>query len=85
MERSRFFEAQANIGCCNFVEKEIEIKEGSVLYREWARRMTPHMSEACRKEIELLMENHMIEPWACEVVKAKKKGFNLDFVVISVT
>ena len=40
--------------------------------------MTPHKSEACRKEIEMIMEYDMIEPskspWACGVVKAKKKG-----------
>ena len=40
--------------------------------------MTPHKSEACRKEIEMLMEYDMIEPskspWACGVVMAKKKG-----------
>ena len=49
--------------------------------------MTPHKSEACRKEIEMLMGYDMIEPskslWACGVVMAKKKGGNLDFVVIS--
>ena len=40
--------------------------------------MTPHKSEACRKEIEMLMEYDMIEPskspWACGVVMAKKGG-----------
>ena len=45
-----------DIGCCNFVEHEIEIEEGSVPHREGARRMTPNKSEACRKEIEMLME-----------------------------
>ena len=44
---------KAAIGCCNFVEHEIEIEEGSVAHREGARRMTPHKSEACRKEIEM--------------------------------
>ena len=45
--------------------------------------MTPHKSEACRKEIEMLMEYDMIEPskspWACGVVMAKKKGGQLRF------
>ena len=51
--------------------------------REGARRMTPHKSEACRKEIEMLMEYDMIEPsksqWACGVVKGEKKGGQLRF------
>ena len=50
-----FSKHKADIGCCNFVEHEIEIEEGSVIHREGARRMTPHKSEACRKEIEMLM------------------------------
>ena len=69
-------------------DPEIEIERGSVPHREGARRMTPHKSEACRKEIEMLMEYDMIEPskspWACGVVMAKKKGGNSGFVVISV-
>ena len=83
-----FSKHKADIGCCNFVEHEIEIEEGSVPHWEGARRMTPHKSEACRKEIEMLMEYDMIEPskspWACGVVMAKKKGGNSGFVVISV-
>ena len=83
-----FSKHKADIDCCNFVEHEIEIEEGSVPHREGARRMNPHKSEACRKEIEMLMEYDMIEPskspWACGVVMAKKKGGNSDFVVISV-
>ena len=51
-----FSKHKADIGCCNFVEHEIEIEEGSVPHREGARRMTPHKVEACRKEIEMLME-----------------------------
>ena len=34
-----FSKNQANIGCCNFVEHEIEIEEGSVPHTEGARRM----------------------------------------------
>ena len=72
---------KADIGCCFFVDFEIEIEEGLVPHREGARRMTRHKIEACRKEIETLMENDMIEPskspWACGVVMAKKKGGNL--------
>ena len=84
-----FSRHKADKGCCNFVEYEIEIEEGSVPHREGARRMTPHKSEACRKEIEMIMEYDMIEPskcsWSCGVVMAKKKGGNLDFVVTSAT
>ena len=45
--------------------------------------MTPHKSDACRKEIKTLLEYDMIEPskspWACGVVMAKKKGDYLRF------
>ena len=45
--------------------------------------MTPYKSDACRKEIETLLEYDMIEPskspWACGVVMAKKKGDHLRF------
>ena len=45
--------------------------------------MTPHKSEACRKDLEILMEYDMIEPskslWACGVFMAKKKGSNSGF------
>ena len=37
-----FSKHKADIGCCNFVEHEIEIEEGSVPHREGARRMTPN-------------------------------------------
>ena len=43
-----FSKHKAGIGCCNFVEHEIELEEGAVPHREGARRMTPHKSEACR-------------------------------------
>ena len=73
-----FSEHKADIGCCSFVEHEIELDEGADHHREGARRMTPHKSEACRAEIEMLLEYDMIEPsnspWACGVVMAKKKG-----------
>ena len=49
-----FSKLKANIGCCNIVEHEFEIEEGSVPHRERARGMTPHKLEACRKEIEML-------------------------------
>ena len=79
-----FSKHKADIGCCNFVEHEIEIEEGAVPHREGARRMTPHKTEVVRAEIELLLEYDMIEPsklpWACEVVIAKKKGGSLCFV-----
>ena len=72
-----FSKQKADIGCCYFVEYEIEIEEGSVPHREGARRITPLKSEACRKEIEMVMEYDMIEPskspCACGVVMAKKR------------
>ena len=69
---------KADIGYCNFVEHQIELEDGAVPHREGARRMTPHKSEACLTEKELLLEYDMIEPSklprACGVVMAKKKG-----------
>ena len=41
-----FSKHKADIGCCNFVEHEIEQEEGAVPHREEARRITPHKSEA---------------------------------------
>ena len=77
---------KADIGCCNFVEHDIELEEGAVPHREGARRTTPHKSEACRAEIEMLLEYDMIEPSksprACRVVMAKKKGGQLRFCCI---
>ena len=78
-----FSRQKADIGCCNFVEQEIELEESTVPHREGARRMTPHKSDVCRKEIETLQEFDMIEPsntpWVCGVVMAKKKGDQLRF------
>ena len=51
-----FSKHKADIGCFIFVEHEIEIEEGSVPHMEGARRMTPLKSEACRKEIEIIMQ-----------------------------
>ena len=42
---------KADIGCCNFVEHEIELEEGAVTHRECARRMTSNKLEACRAQI----------------------------------
>ena len=50
-----FSKHKADIGCCNFVEHETELEESAVPHREGARRMTPHKSDACRKEIETLL------------------------------
>ena len=50
-----FSKHKADIGCCNFVEHEIEPQEGAVYHREGARRMMPHKSEVCRAEIEMLL------------------------------
>ena len=72
-----FSKHKADTGCCNFVEHYIELEESVVPHREGARRMTPHKSDACRKEIETLLEYDTIEPskspWAHGVVMAKKK------------
>ena len=69
-----FSKHKAEIGCCNFIEHEIELEESEV---------TPHKSDACRKKIETLLEYDMIEPSksprACGVVMAKKKGDQLRF------
>ena len=78
-----FSRHKADIGCCNFVEHGIELEETAVPHREGARRMTPHKSDACRKEIETLLEYDMIapskSPWARGLVMAKKKGDQLKF------
>ena len=50
-----FLKHKADIGCCNFVEHEIELEESAVPHREGARRMTPNKSDACKKEIEKLL------------------------------
>ena len=76
-----FSKHKANIGCCNFVEHEIELEKSAVPHRKGARRMTPHKWDACTKEIETLLEYDMIEPskspWTSGVVMAKKKGDQL--------
>ena len=81
-----FSKYKANIGCCNFVEYEIELEEGGIPHREGARRMTPHKSEACRAEIEMLLDYDMIEtsksPSTFGVVMAKKNGGSLCFFAI---
>ena len=71
-----FSKHKADIGCCNFVEHEIELEEGAIPHREGARRMTPHKLEAWRAVIEMLVEYDKIEPsklpWACwNAVKIK--------------
>ena len=84
-----FSKQKADIGCSNFVEHEIELEEGAVSHREGARRMTPHKSEACRAEIKMLLEYEKLEPskspWACGVVRAKKKVSSLGFVATFAT
>ena len=50
-----FSRHKADIRCCNFVEHGIELEESAVPHREGARRMTPNKSDACRKEIEILL------------------------------
>ena len=78
-----FSKHKADIGCCNFVEHEIELEQSALPHREGARRMTPSKSDAYRKEIDTLLEYVMIEPskslWVCGVVMAKKKGDQLRF------
>ena len=67
----------------NLLNIKKKLEESAVLHTEGARRMTPHSSDACRKEIETLLEYDMIEPskspWECGVVMAKKKGDQLRF------
>ena len=78
-----FLKHKADIGCCNFVEHDVELELSAVPHREGARRMTHNKSDACRKEIETLLEYDMIEryksPWACGVVMVKKKVGQLRF------
>ena len=86
----KFSKHKADIaGCCNFVKHEIELEEGATPDREVGRRMTPHKLEACRAEIEMLLEYDMTEPskspWACGVAMAKKKGGSLGFAATFVT
>ena len=45
-----FSKHKAEIGCCNFIEHEIELEESEVPHREDARCMTPYKSDACRKK-----------------------------------
>ena len=77
---------KADIGCWNFVEQELELEESVVPHRVGARRMTPNKSDACRKEIETLLEYDMLEPskspWTCGVVFPKKKGDQLRFCCV---
>ena len=51
--------------------------------------MTPHKSETCQAEKEMLLEYDKIKPskspWACGVFMGKKKGGSLNFVAIFVT
>ena len=77
-----FSKHKADIGCCNFVEHEIELEEGAVPHREGARRMTPHKLEAYRAEVEMLLEydmNPRNRHGLAGVVMAKKKGEQLRF------
>ena len=50
-----FSKQKADIGCCNFVEHEIELEEDALPHREGARRMTANKSEARRAEKEMLL------------------------------
>ena len=47
--KTRHSKHKADIGCYNFVEHEIKLEEN-------ARRMTTYKSEACRAEVEMLLE-----------------------------
>ena len=84
-----FSKHKADNGCCNFVEHEIELEECPIPHIEGVRRMTSNKSEACRAEIEMLLEYDMIKPskspWACGFVMAKKKVGSLGFVATFVT
>ena len=57
-----FSRHKADIGSCIFVEHKRELEESALPHREGERRMTPKKSDACRKEIETLLEYIIIEP-----------------------
>ena len=90
-----FSKHKADMGCCNFVEHEIELEEGAVPHQREEGAVPqctiPHKLEAggARAEIEMLLEYDMIEPSespsACGVVMAKKKRGSLGFVATLVT
>ena len=63
-----FSRHKADIGYFNFVDNEIELEEPAVPHREGARRMTPHKSDACRKEIETLLSDGQKERRPIEVL-----------------
>ena len=46
-DRDVFSKHKADIGCCNFVEYEIELEECAISHREGATRKTPHKLKAC--------------------------------------
>ena len=48
-----FLRHKADIGCCNYIEHEIELEESAVLHRKGARRRTLHKLDACRKKLKL--------------------------------
>ena len=62
---------------------EIELDESAVPQRGGTRRMTPQKSDAYRKQVETLLEHELVEPsrspWACGMVMAKKKEYQLRF------
>ena len=74
---------RADISSFIFVEHAIELEEGVIPHSEGARRMTPIKSEACRIEVEILLEYDMVKPskspWACGFVMIEKKGGQLRF------
>ena len=53
---------KADIDCCDLVQYEIKLEEVAVPHKEGATRMKPHKSEACRAEIEMLLQYDMIKP-----------------------
>ena len=61
-----FSRHEADIGCCYFVEHEIELEEGAVPHRKGARRMTPHKLEACRAWV-LRKKDREKTGFACEL------------------
>ena len=68
---------------CNFVENDIELEESAVPHREGSKRMNSNKADACRKEIENLLEYDKKEPfkssWVRGIVVVKKKGDKLRF------
>ena len=79
-----FFETQGRQMLLHFVEHEREIEKAWLAHREGIGRMTPHKSEACRKENDMLVEYCMIETskshWPCGLLLAKARNSSRQWI-----